>query len=235
MTIYYLVFAIGIFLVLRYLSRVLASVTSNRRVLKGLIRTFPLIELIVWLAFGLFVLSRLFSDMEYYPVLVSAVAIGLVLIVSWYFLRDFISGIILKTEIPFTENQQIGVLDKMGILRKVGYRSIEVETGKGELVKIPYSHLASDSIRLFSKNESVQAYELKLTVENTIALSEAKSRIAQAMLLLPWVVTHRDPLVSLEHQTDTQNTFLVSYYTTSDNYSSFINQHLIKQFTDGKL
>ena len=53
MTLYYLAFAIGIFVVLRYLSRVLRTVSSGRGVSRALARVFPLIELVVWLAFGL--------------------------------------------------------------------------------------------------------------------------------------------------------------------------------------
>jgi small-conductance mechanosensitive channel len=232
MTIYYFLFAIGIFVVLRYLSRVVGSVTSNRAIYKILIRLFPVVELLVWLAFGLWAINRLFSDFVYYPVLVSAVAVGIVLVVGWYFLRDFISGIILKAEIPFEKNQHIGVADHQGMLRKVGYRSIEIETHRGELIKIPFSKLASGAIHLFNKNDSLQSHELSLTVSSSIPMQEVRDRITKSLLLLPWVAINKEPSIELVEQTPTHNLLSISYHTTSSSYASNVNQYLSAKFDE---
>lgn len=232
MTLYYLAFAIGIFVVLRYLSRVLRTVSSGQGVSRALARVFPLIELVVWLAFGLWVINRLFSDLVFYPILVSAVAVIIVLIVGWYFLRDFISGIILKAEIPFERNQQIGVHSNQGVLRRVGYRTIEIETHNGELVKIPYSQLASGTIHLYNKNDSLQGHEAKLAVSSSIPIQEARDRIKKVLLLLPWVAVNKEPTIMVTDQTEKHNVFSVSYYTTSNRYASFVNEHLASQFEE---
>lgn len=232
MTIYYFLFAIGIFVVLRYLSRVVGSVISNRAVYKILIRLFPVVELLVWFAFGLWVINRLFSNFIYYPMLVSAVAVGIVLIIGWYFLRDFISGIILKAEIPFEKNQHIGVLHYQGVLRKIGYRSIEIEIHNGELIKIPYSHLAAGAIHLYNNNDSLQTHELSLSVSSAIPMQEARDRITKALFLLPWVAVNKDPSIKLVEQTPTHNLLSISYHTISSSYASNVNQYLAIKFDE---
>ncbi|NHB67492.1 mechanosensitive ion channel domain-containing protein [Perlabentimonas gracilis] len=232
MTVYYLAFAIGIFVVLRYLSKVLGTVSYSRAVYRVLARIFPVVELIIWLAFGLWVINQLFDDLPYYPLLVSAVAIGIVLIFGWYFLRDFISGIILKAEMPLEKNQHIGVHNNQGLLRRVGYRSIEIETHKGELVKIPYSQLASGSIHLLNKNDSLQSYEMKLPVSTSIPMQEARDMITRSLLLLPWVAVSKEPSIKVVDKTATQNVFSISYYTTSSSYASNVNEHLVRQFEE---
>jgi len=168
----------------------------------------------------------------FYPILVSAVAVIIVLIVGWYFLRDFISGIILKAEIPFERNQQIGVHSIQGVLRRVGYRTIEIETHNGELVKIPYSQLASGSIHLLNKNDSLQSYEMKLPVSTSIPMQEARDMITRSLLLLPWVAVSKEPSIKVVDKTATQNVFSISYYTTSSSYASNVNEHLVRQFEE---
>ncbi|PKP38993.1 MAG: hypothetical protein CVT98_03820 [Bacteroidetes bacterium HGW-Bacteroidetes-15] len=230
MTIYYLLFAIGIYWVLRFLVRLLNSIPAQRNIHKFMLRIFPLVEFIIWIAFSIWVLNSLFSESSYYGVLISAAAGSLVLIFGWYFLRDFVSGIILKTEIPFEINQRITIPHAEGILRKTGYRSIEIETDQGGLVKIPYSQLTSNAINLQNVDESMQGNETKLRLKSTLPIQDVKDKIVKSILLLPWSSINRDPQIKVIEQNDEYNTFLVNFYSISNRHASYICQHLKNYF-----
>jgi small-conductance mechanosensitive channel len=216
--------------VLRYLSRLLNSVPASKGLHRILVRVFPLVEFIIWLAYGLWVLNGMFGNYPFYTLLVSALAIGLLVIVGWYFLRDFIAGIILKAEIPFEQNQLIKVIDSKGVLRKVGYRSLEIETDEGEFVKIPYSKLAANSIHLFERADNLQSFETILRLSSSKSIQQFKDDINQFLLLLPWVAFIKEPRVRLIAEGESENTYSVTYYTTSSRLAARVSEHLRSQF-----
>ncbi|MDY0200332.1 MAG: mechanosensitive ion channel domain-containing protein [Bacteroidales bacterium] len=230
MSLYFLLFAVVIFLVLRYLSRWLANVSTSSWLHNLLVRLFPLIEFIVWFAFGLWVFNNLLGSYSYYHIIIVSLALAIVLILGWYFLRDFISGIILKTEIPFEKQQRIGVGGVDGILVKVGYRSLEIETTNNQRIKIPYSKLASSSIHLFNQNEYTHSHKVTFKVDCDKPIHEIEANISRFLLLLPWVAPSSEPNVKVEQQADGDNMVTVNYYTVADRNAALVNQHLKNEF-----
>lgn len=74
--------------------------------------------------------DQLFIGMAAYPILTGSLIILLVGLFGWYFLRDFVSGIILKAENAFETGQQIQTAQVSGTIKKLGYRSLEVVTNE---------------------------------------------------------------------------------------------------------
>ncbi|MFP4555737.1 MAG: mechanosensitive ion channel domain-containing protein [Bacteroidales bacterium] len=234
MNIRYLIFAIALFVVLRFTMSMVKSLPRNKSVKRILTRTFPLVEFAIWLGFGFWVLSRVFSDYTYYHLLIS-VAVGcLVLIVGWYFLRDFIAGIILKAEISFENNQHIRTPQADGILRKLGYRSIEIESSNGELVKIPFSQLATNSIHLQNVDETMQGHETTFSVSSKIPIQNVKDNVSYEVMLLPWASITHQPSIKVIDQGEEMNTYKVHFHALSDRHAEFIRQHVGLIYSENK-
>ncbi len=233
MNIRYLIFAIALFAVLRFTMRLIKSLSAHKNVKRILLRTFPLVEFVIWLGFGFWVLSQVYSDYEYYYLLMSATAGSLVLIVGWYFLRDFIAGIILKTEISFETNQQIRTPQEEGTLKKLGYRSIEIESSNGELVKIPYSQLATNSIHLQNIDETMQGHETIVSISSKVPIQEAKDNLSREILLLPWASITHQPAIKLVEQRSDKNTYQVHFHSISDRHAAYISQHIGLIYSNG--
>lgn len=226
MSVYYLIFAIAIFFFLRVTLRIINSVKTKNKVYKLILRIFPLIEFTIWITFSLWVLNKLFSDTSFYLILMTSAIGSLVLIIGWYFLRDFVAGIILKTEIAFEISQRVKTPQAEGILRKTGYRSIEIETDQGERVKIPYSKLTTNAIFLQNKNENSKGHEVKLQVSSSVPIQEFKDRIMNEILLLPWASINKEPKIRVLEQNDEYTVFSISYYSISSRHAALIEQHL---------
>lgn len=230
MRIYYLIIAIALFVLLRFTSRWLNSISASRSLHRLLLRGFPFLEFVIWLAFGLWMLNRLFTDWPYYSVMVAAIAVSLVIITSWYFLRDFISGIILKTETPFEKNQLVRTTTHQGVLTKVGYRSLELCNDKGEVVKIPYSQLTSSAINLSEKGTNLQGHETVLRIKSKVPLHEIAGEINSSLLLLPWIAVNQDPKINIIEQSDDNYIISVFYQTIHPESALQVNYFLKSRF-----
>ncbi|HOP04513.1 MAG TPA: mechanosensitive ion channel [Tenuifilaceae bacterium] len=226
MTLKYLIIALAIFVALRFLSRIVNSVQANKVVHRILLRSFPIAEFTIWIGFAIWVLNEIFSEHLYYNQILIVVLGLLILIAGWYFIRDFIAGIILKTEIPFEKNQLIRTPKAEGILKKLGYRSIELESQNGERIKIPYSQLASNSIHLQNIDEGMQGHETTIQVSSSAPIQEVKDKITKEIMLLPWSSIVHMPTIKVVEQTQTHNTYSVHFHTLSERHAAFISQHL---------
>ena len=231
MNIHYLFYALVLFAILRLSSRIIQSLAGKNFIHKVLLRIFPLVEFAIWLGFSLWALSRAFSSYPYYHLLI-LLGIGcLVLIASWYFLRDFVAGIILKTEIPFAKNQKIKVLQTEGILKKLGYRTLEIESNNGEVVKIPYSQLAISSINIQSSNDGMQGYEVIIKVHSSIPIQEVKDKVSSAVLLTPWASMVQAPNVQLLKQHERESEYSVHFHSLSERHAAHIS-HFLQNFLE---
>ncbi|MBS4061047.1 MAG: mechanosensitive ion channel [Bacteroidetes bacterium] len=230
MTIIYFILAFVLFLALRFISRLASSVPAKKNIHKFLLRAFPMVEFVIWLAFGLWIINYFFKENSFYGILVSIAAGSLIILLGWYFLRDFVAGIILKTEIAFEVNQRIKTSQYEGILRKMGYRSIEIESESGEQVKIPYGMITANAIVLQNLDESIHGSETSLRVSALVPVQEMKDRISKEILLLPWSSINHEPIIRLSQQEATFNTFLVHFYSISNKHTSYICQHLKSTF-----
>lgn len=229
MKLYFLFIALGLFVVLRFTSRMLSTMSAKQSVRRILLRVFPLFEFLVWLGFGLWGLNLMLSDYTFYSTLVVALVIILVVIVGWYFLRDFVAGVILKTEVPFEINQQIKTTTHRGTLQKAGYRSVELIDDKGAIIKIPYSQLSSSSFTVVDIN-SQHGHEVLLKVKSNISFDNLNSSIRQALLLLPWVSVNREPCIKEMEHSDDYSIIAVSFHTIGNQSHSKVEHYLRSKF-----
>ncbi len=230
MTIKFIILAIAIFVALRILSQLINAIQANKLVHKILVRSFPVLEFTIWLGFSIWVINQLLYDYPHYTIILAAIIACLVLIAGWYFMRDFIAGIILKIEIPFEKNQLIRTPNTEGILKKLGYRSIELESQSGERVKIPYSQLASKSIHLQNIDDSMQGHETSVKISASVPIQEAKDKITQETMLLPWSSITHLPVIKVIEQTETYNIYSVHFHSLSNKHAAYISQHVKNLF-----
>jgi small-conductance mechanosensitive channel len=226
----YIIFALVLFILLRVIGRLINTIIPQKKIRRILLRIFPLLEFILWVTFGLWALNGTLNEYPFNNLIITALVAILIAIVSWYFLRDFISGVIIKAEIPFEKNQYIKLPHAEGILKKIGYRSLELETYSGERVKVPFSRFTSDAISVQNPNDGLKGHETLLTITARIPIEELKRKIAHEILLLPWSSINMDPSVTVIEQNADYNTFQVRYFTVSSHNASLISQHLKNVF-----
>ena len=93
-----IILAVALYIFLRSVSSIFSLFANKEKIKIIFLRLFPVIEMILWFAYAFWASHQLFKDLPVYPLLAGTMIIVRVIIFGWYLLRDFISGILLKSE-----------------------------------------------------------------------------------------------------------------------------------------
>ncbi|MBE0663588.1 MAG: mechanosensitive ion channel [Bacteroidales bacterium] len=231
-SILYLVAGVGLFILFNLSFMLLQKLAYNKKSVRLFLRVFPVIELVAWLVFAVFTLKGLLSEMEGYQEIIIVVVSIILITIGWYFLRDYIAGTILKVENAFAVNQQIITPEIHGTIKKVGYRSLEVESESGQFSKLPYSRLSGQIFSLQAPAESILSHELTMEIPSTQKIESIKEQIVKELLLLPWVSVNHTPEIKTISETNEVITLRIIYSTSNENQTSVINQYIRKRFEE---
>lgn len=127
-----------------------------------------LAEVVSWLVFVSWSIQVFSKNNALYSLGLSVLMLAILTGVSWSILRDFVSGIIIKLESTYSINEWLKVRDVEGKITKLGYRSLEIETEKGETVNIPYSIITKEMSIKSSRvlgTETIKSYTFELEVQ----------------------------------------------------------------------
>ena len=230
MTIIYIAVGFGLFFLFRSLNKALLSLASGKKMFRVTLQVFPLFELIVWIAYALWVTGKFFGNWNEYRLISLAIIFIPILLISWYFLRDFIAGIVLKAEKPFTINQLIKTQNFEGTIKKIGSRSIEIESKSGEISRVPYSRLTNKIYRIQPPEASIRSHELLLQISPSLKIEETKKKLITELLLLPQVSVNHTPKINIVKEEKDYSIYRISYHTSDQTHAALVNQYLKNKF-----
>lgn len=228
----YIAIALGLLAIFRVGNIILHALTAKRQSPGTILRILPVVELIAWLLFVLWLFKGIFSEWQGYTAIMIVFTALLFGLTGWYFFRDFIAGVVLKAENPFTANQHITTSEIAGTIKKVGYRTLEVEDESGRFSKIPYSRLSGQIFSIQPPAESMLNREITLKISSEQNIQDTREQIVRELLLLPWVSVKHDPVIQTMHEEIDTITLKVSYHTHKDVHAFEINKHLRKRFEE---
>lgn len=205
--------AIALYLIQRFVSTYFCVITGKQRIRQIFLKIFPVAQMLLWVGFAFWAFEQLFIGRVAYPVLIGSLVILMVGLFGWYFLRDFIAGIILKAENAFEAGQQIRTAEVSGTIKKLDYRSMVIVTCEGELVKIPYSLLTGQKIVKPADTGNWVEQLIRLNISSGYPPEKIKDMLKIRILEMPWVVS--DDSLKFKITMD-----------ESDNYIAEIHMHL---------
>lgn len=191
------ILALVLWVLLRLGWRAIHLIEPGNRFRRLLLRYFPLLEFGLWLWLVFRFAEAVFSDLAYYEVVMGIMAVALIAALGWYLLRDFLSGIIMKTEIAFEKGQYIKTEIASGKISKLGYRCIILETDEGEKIRIPYSRLNNQLLSLPAGEDASHSHVIELLVERNRQAGELQREISTRLFNMPWVITGFAPQVNI--------------------------------------
>ncbi len=181
--------AIILFVILRLVSSYFPVLIGKRKIKKFFLQVFPVVQMFFWMAYAFWAFDQLFHRMEVYPILTGSLIVLMVSLIGWYFLRDFVSGIILKAENALETGQQIQTAEFSGTLKKLGYRTLEIANSEGECVKIPYRLLTGQKIVKLSETGNWTEQIIMLKISSDFPPEKIQSMLKIRILEMPWIVT----------------------------------------------
>ncbi len=223
----FIVTGVLLYLVFRVFNRISIGVISQPIVRKLLQTVIPIIELIVWIAFAFWGAYLLFGNFMYYHMIVGVMAVLLIFGLSWFLFRDFLAGVLLKSEKSLMPGQYIKTLAVQGSIQKLGSRSMEVINDSGEMIRIPYSRLSSELITLPPEDEDNLPHHMELELDTDESPDQLRAFILDQLVAMPWIVWPA-PAVEMHPKDQSRVSMKVTFYTHERSQAVLVEDRLKK-------
>lgn len=163
----------------------------------------PIAELLTWLGFVIWCIRFMYEAEAHVMLITTAVIILLLVIPSWFLIRDLIFGIFLVIQRKIELNTGIEVGDISGKIVKVGYFTFDIKSKDGNIDTIPYSKIRSEVITKSGENINLEKQLVSFTLPATKSTDEAVEQLKIILLSSPWVAASQQPIVkNITHEND---------------------------------
>ncbi len=193
---YIVILGFALFFAMQLINRLAVIIPGESRWRNLLLRSLPMAEFVVWLTYAFWAASIAFAGLPYRGIVQSAMAIMLVVALGWYVLRDFLSGVLLKSESGFSKGQSIKTGFVSGKITAVGYRTLLIETEKGEKVRVPFSKLGDAIIATPPQKGQSHSHMLRFLVPEGSNRGSLPAKVSKTMLNMPWIIAEEEPTVN---------------------------------------
>ena len=186
--------AYGLFQGVRWLVGHLPMTVDRRAMIE---RTVPGIGLALAVLY-LVLAARLLFDKEYFPMALAGVLAGVVA-VSWFVVRDLVSGVAVKTGRLVEPGTRVE-LDQpgysvSGTVERLGLRTVTVATRSGEEAVVPYSVVVRASLKRAPVLDGVYPHVFRLEVPEKLEIAHARRFAREAAMRSHWSSPVREPQV----------------------------------------
>lgn len=218
-----LLIAIAIFVIGRYLARVLSTLigkavlaSSKDEMLQGFVRS---------IAYFLFLLITVIASLSQLGINTSSLvaligaaglAIGLALQNS---LQNFAAGVMLLIFKPFNKGDFIEAGGKSGKVEQMGILMLELRTGDNKTVLLPNGKVFADSITNYSRNET-RRIDFIFDISYESDIEKAKEIIAQILFEDENVLHYPEPTIAVGNLAASSVQLFVRPWVQTENYAS---------------
>lgn len=227
--IWFILLGIGIFMLFRFLKKLINYWVPERknRTLK-FERLLPVFEGIIWFSWVIWGVQGVFNNKLVYSLIILGLLVVIILSLSWFAIRDFIAGVILKLEGAFNIGERIKVKEMEGRVKELGYFGMKLENFQGEIISVPYSSVSGVTRVQSKSNDKVKNHSFQLDLPKKHAPAETIEKIRESILNTPWTSITKTPHVQLVSDSDNYYTFDIIVYSLHSRYFQKIETHLQK-------
>lgn len=219
-----------IFAIFKALSKGLPLILKQPERKRAFSRYFTLIEILAWVIYTIFVIQQLSDSNQIYSfgLFILLMIAGFWLL--WFYLKNYISGGVFKLNGKFDINDTVQIDEFQGKIVGLGNHRLELETDKGEIIYIPYSHLGNAVIIKIHPGEMVLSHSFTISTTNDKKVTEKIDEIRFEILSLPWSSLKKVPIIRLVHEDSQHLIFELVVYTLEKEYFFAMEQEIKKKF-----
>lgn len=226
-TIEFIVFILLIYIFLRVLAKIASFIKPFRKNYIIVEKVLPIIDLGTLAIVIFWITYRIFRDSEVLPFIISFVAILLLSLLGWFWGRDFVAGIILKSENYFEKNKKIRLNNKSGRIIKTTLRYLEFETDDGEAIRVPYSKISSEYFSKLSPDEKYESHLITLQVNKITDTGNLRESLRKMIYNSPWYLAGKEPVIEIVSSAEGGYKINLNIYTINSSHADFIRQELM--------
>ena len=183
-----------------------------------------------WVVFIFWSVSVIFQGQLMYARIFSGALILLIVGISWSLIRDIISGFLIRMEGTYSHNSHVRIHDVEGTVRKLGFRSMEIETDRGETIRIPYNIVDSELTVKSYPVETIKSHTFNISVPKSKDINEYSEEIRFALLNSHWSSLRKDPRVKFIEENNDAYILRVTAYTLDKKYFQEVERFIKKKF-----
>lgn len=183
-----------------------------------------------WIIFVFWSISVIFIGQLMYARIFSGALILLTVGISWPLIRDIISGFLIRMEGTYHHNSHVRIHNVEGTVKKLGFRSMEIETERGETIRIPYK-IVDDELTVKSYPvETIKSHTFNIMVAKSQDINEYEKSIKVELLNSHWSSLRKDPRVKLVDETSDTYELRITAYTLDKRYFQDVERFVKKKF-----
>ncbi len=225
----FLFYAVLLYAVLRGLKFALPLI-FHKRYKKTAQKYFPFAELSIWLVF-------IAWSLHFFAKKNIAVGIGLFIVLlvialwaSFYYLKDYLAGIVFRTGNDISVNEYIEVNGTAGKITAMKNRLLTLENEQGTVVQFPYSKLVGAEIKKEEHAETISGHTFQLNIPKNKPLIETIGELKNAAINLPWASLKKNPQIKPLQQDEQFYLIELTIFSLEKKFFYNIENNLRKTF-----
>jgi small-conductance mechanosensitive channel len=226
----FLLFVLLLYIFLRVAVKIISYINVFRKPYIFIKKFLPVVDLTVLVIITFWILYRIFKDSDLLPIIMAAVALIFVSLFGWLWGRDFIAGIILKSENYFEKNKKIRLNNKSGKIVKTTMRYLEFETDEGEAVRVPYSRITGEYFTKLSPGEKYESHLIVLEVNEAVDTKSLRETVRKNIFNSPWYLVRKEPVIEILSADAGGYKINLNIYSLNSSHADLIRQDLLAGF-----
>ena len=204
MSLTFLVLILTILVTFILLSFINRSLKYSSTVFKHYISyMLTLTEILLWIAMLIWLVKKYYYSESTFGLILVGIVITLSIILSFYILRDFFSGVYLKIQNKLSEGSIIEINGLKGKIEKLGNFSFNIIDKHGDTKSIPYHKIISSIISKQSNNPNLHKVNLKFVFPKSVQANYIIPKLKVEIINTPWVALSQPIIIeNIEHVND---------------------------------
>jgi len=188
--------AVVLFLFVRVVRRGFTLLRRTRTSLAGWAPLGPMAEALLWLVYLVSVIAWTLKD--YYLVRLGALAaLALAAVIAvWFVIRDYLSGVVIRTEAAMARGDVVRIGDIEGQVLRFRARGVELELSHGDRVLLPYRVIRDAPLVRRRTHLAAVRRSFSVPVPPDLGIDATRETVRRAALLSHWVSPSHDPKVT---------------------------------------
>jgi len=225
-----LILAVGVFLLFRLLAMLQKYLPFSKKIKQYFEYFIPVVEIAAWLGFAIWCIRFIYEAQNYTALIIFGTAFSLLLIPSWFLIRDFLFGVILKMQQKIVTGNAVEIEEIKGVIISSGYFAFDIKTKSGTIDSIPYNKLRSKIISKPTGNIHLEKHAIQLTLNSKLDKTKVKQNLKKTILNAPWVTISQEPIIKdISYENEIYTIDLI-VFTLNQNHADRIKDYVLKNF-----
>jgi len=226
MSVKFLVLILSIFVTFRLLGLINRSIKYSPAFKHHITYLLTLTELLLWLAMLIWLVKQYYYSENTFGLISVVIVIAIGIIPSFYLLRDFFSGVYLKTQNKLNEGSLIETNEFKGKIDKLGNFSLNIIDKNGDIKSIPYHKINATIISKQSNNPNLCKVNLKFVFPRSVKPSYIIPKLKAEIINTPWVAVSQPVIIENIEQINDEYFIEIVIYTLQLNLGEDIRNRV---------